>query len=287
MTDARAQATSPIVIGAAAEGGPGRRAAGELDARANELVAAVRRGVPFIARRSVPITAAHAAPVTLSAAIADLDAPVYLAHLATDPGGYGATLAFGARAVAYLLNGVLGGGPGDEPPALDRGGLTAPQKALVSRVADDVVAGLSKVLGVTAGFRLSRLPDDRRGRTNEGALVSLPFSIGEGGQGGRFFFACAKEPLMTGSAAPALPRGPSTDARVESCLLGAHVRLVAELGRVRLRVSELAMLRVGDTLRLDVPLDASLPLRVGDRVLFEGHPTTSGGQIALRLSDKR
>jgi flagellar motor switch protein FliM len=50
---------------------------------------------------------------------------------------------------------------------------------------------------------------------------------------------------------------------------------------VKLPLGRIAGLRVGDVLRLPLPVEAPVRLQVGGRALFSGTPTTRGSQIAV------
>jgi flagellar motor switch protein FliM len=49
-------------------------------------------------------------------------------------------------------------------------------------------------------------------------------------------------------------------------------------------LGQLSSLRVGDTIRLEVPVGGAINVRADGRVVLRGHPTTSAGQIAVRIT---
>ncbi|MBV9104273.1 MAG: FliM/FliN family flagellar motor switch protein [Candidatus Eremiobacteraeota bacterium] len=91
----------------------------------------------------------------------------------------------------------------------------------------------------------------------------IRFTIGVGATG---------EPDLSTSACPAIEqfRGVPMSARVR-------------LGRARVTVSELAKLRIGSVVPLDVQLDESL-MRVGNTVIARGFAGIKDGRYALRLA---
>lgn len=77
------------------------------------------------------------------------------------------------------------------------------------------------------------------------------------------------------------------DLRVAATVREVHVNVVAELGRIKFKLGDLAKLRVGDTLRLDVPVDGDVDVRIESEVLFKGQPRTVGSQIAIQLTARK
>ena len=51
-------------------------------------------------------------------------------------------------------------------------------------------------------------------------------------------------------------------------------------------LGRLSRLAVGDVIRLDVPVSAAVSVRADGQVLLQGHPTTSEGQIAIRVGGR-
>lgn len=82
-----------------------------------------------------------------------------------------------------------------------------------------------------------------------------------------------------GSATESAAGAPS--AILEDLALDLPVSLVAELGRTRIKMSEIAALRVGDVIVLDQSISRSLPVYVGDRVKFRAQPGRVGARQAL------
>ena len=280
MTGAAERAGALVRV--ATDSAPIRRVVAELSERGVDLGAAFRRALPFFTRRKIAVTPGHPTTGKLSVLIGELSAPSYVVHLATDPGGARAMLLFDSSAVAFMLDGVLGG-TDDSPMPLEATRLSAPQNAIMSRVADDVITALSVELSANAGYRLSRMSGGPPGDAGEGILVSLPLDLGQDGQGGRVLLALSSE---VRSAAPANTRQTVVDPRLAACLHGVDLEIVAELGRVRVSIHELSKLRVGDALRLDVAVGAAIKIWVGDRPLLDAQPTTIGSRVGLRVVDR-
>jgi len=281
MSDAGAQRTSFVDV--SVDNRPARRAACAFDAHAHDLGAALRRAVPFLVRRGVEVAAGPALPsATLPSALAELSNPAYVLHLATDPGGFRAALALDAIANAFLIDGALGG-DGTKPPTLDEKGLTSPQSALVGRIAHRIAETFSAALSGTAGFGFTKLPPSAGGPPPDMSFASLKITLGAEGQSGTMALLVAREALLAGTQ-PAAPRTPTFDPRIIATMQDVEIDLVVELGRVTMSLGAITALRVGDMLRLDVPLDGTVAIRCGEQPLLAGIPTTSGSRLAVRIA---
>jgi flagellar motor switch/type III secretory pathway protein FliN len=64
------------------------------------------------------------------------------------------------------------------------------------------------------------------------------------------------------------------------------LELVVELARMRMTLGHLAALKVGDTIRLEVPIGAAVDVRADGHVILRGQPTTNAGQIAIRIEGR-
>jgi flagellar motor switch protein FliM len=277
---APAERPAPLA-GLLAEGGRARQALQILDHEAPVFATAIRRAVPCFVRRDVVVAAAPSRLATLAELMGGFDRPAFITPLALEPGGARAYLVFDAMATVALLEGLLGGSL-DEPPAPPTQ-LTAPQRALLGRVAETVVQTLSSALSARFGVKLNRMPGGGDEPPAGSAGVSTALCLLELGEGGRLGHVALLLPsdVLTNSNAPAPNAGP--DARVAALLGGVELDVVVELGRVSVKLDQLTALRPGDTLRLDTPVEGAVSVRAGSRAVFEGQPTTQRGQLAVRV----
>jgi flagellar motor switch protein FliM len=215
--------------------------------------------------------------------IADLKRPMHATHLRSAAGARGA-LILDAGAIAMVLDGVLGG-DGRAPPQLQSDGLTAPQVALLARVIEGAVRSLSEALERRFGFTLKSGAPDADEASSEGAPIVCSFDIECGEQTGRVVLLLAKEALL-GNAEADGPAPPEPDERVARVLADVDLDLVVELARVQMPLGRLASLKVGDVVRLDLPVGAAVDVRADGHVVLRGHPTTNAGQIAIRVAGR-
>lgn len=259
---------------------PKERATAELDVRSATLAAALRRAVPFLFRGGHPVTADAAEATTLAALEEELGTPRHVLPLRIEPDGVAAALLCDAAAVAFLLDGALGG-DGSSPPTLTPEGLTGPQRALLQRVIAGIVPGFSATLEAGLGLTLRRPtpPDEPLPKD----VTALRFRLGEGGVGGCVALALGRQAMLA-AASPAR-RSSASDPILTAALGAVEIEIVVELGRLRLTLGEVASLRVGDVLGLPTPVGSAVNVRTDGRMLFRGHPTTSGTHVAVRVSD--
>jgi flagellar motor switch protein FliM len=258
--------------------GPTKRAAETLDRHAPSLVTAMKKAVPFLSRRGVPVEAMPSTPLSVAELEQQLGEPSYVMHAATDPGGVRAAVAFDPRAISFLLCGALGDDGSDPPPLTGR--LTTAQTMLMQRTGQAVIAALSNALGAALGLRLQPLPSGGDGAP-EGRSVALWIHLGEDGKSGRIAVLLAKDALL--GLVVSATRGSAVDPRAAAALERVELTLIAELGRVRMKLGELAALKVGDMVHLDATLGGTLDVRAEEQVLLKGQPTSSGTHVAIRV----
>lgn len=286
---------------------------------APSLAAGVRRGVPFLGRRRATATAGEPSTVRGSEFGRELEEPSYICPLAVEPGGSRAMLALDANAIAFMLEGMLGG-DGTDTPKLPKKGLSAPQRAFIDRILGSIVLGLSGALAKSIGLSLTKLPQLVNERSADGVLVQLPIDFrdvapktetkkeftlddfdapslrgganstpGESPAGsfGTILLAVSKSALNAARAATQSKKIERVDWRIAATMREVRVNVVAELGRLKLKLGDLAKLRVGDTLRLDVQVNGEIDVRVENQALFKGRPTTLGSQLAIEIIECR
>lgn len=112
-------------------------------------------------------------------------------------------------------------------------------------------------------------------------LVACALRIGEGDTAGTIVLLVPATAIETKGAVEAEPEDASP---TQEAVAEVELEIVAELGRVRLALTRIAKLRVGDVVRLPLSVDAPARLHVGGHGLFLGKPTTRGSQIAVEIS---
>jgi flagellar motor switch protein FliM len=267
----------------AVEGERVRRAASALERVSPLLASGIRRAMPFLATRGASVALAYTRAMPIGDLLQDIARPIHATHVvATPAGGHGAIILDGG-AIALILDGVLGG-DGTALPTLDAAGLTTPQMALLSRVIDGVVKAFSEVLSKKFGLTLQPDNPDAEAAMTEGAPVACCLEFGSGTQVGRVILLLAKEALLGESESRETEKQQPLDARVAAVVGQVELEVVAELARVKMTLGRLSSLKAGDTIRLDVPVGGTVSVRAEGHTVLRGHPTTSAGQIAIRVA---
>jgi flagellar motor switch protein FliM len=267
---------------------PGQNAAGprvlsQLDGRARDFESAVRRAVPILMRKGISLDPEPARLCKAAELTVGVTQPLYHIPMATDPGGSRAFIVFDAGAIAYLLEAALGGNLEDDNlgPVTE---MTSAQKAAMSRVTDPIARLVSDAM-FRLGIRLRKLPGES-GLPKEGEFAVVTLAIG-GNKERRVMIGVTRDALAS-LAGGVFPTGKRSDAasKMPAILSGVELDLVAELGRVRRRLSQIDVLRVGDVLRLDTPVRSPVFVRIQGRPILRVRPTTSGTQLAVHVLEK-
>lgn len=254
-------------------------AAVEMDRMGPDLAAALRRAVPFMVRRNVVVSPQPATMTTPAALVGELSAPSHVIYLDLPLGHAPGAIVLDAEALTFLLDGALGG-DGSAPAPCPPGGLTAAQRALLGRILGGVVSALSAAVAAHGGPALSaRRASDDDEPGGDPAIV-LRLRLGREGEHGAVAFLLPRAAFRGDAQAGTAP---DIDPRVAAALGAVELDVVVELGRVRIPLRDLAALQVGHVLTVPVAIGGAVPVRVGDRVLFHGLPTTSGSHLSVRL----
>jgi flagellar motor switch protein FliM len=277
------------MLGDAVEGGAQRRVLDAMDERGTDIALAMKRAIPFLMRRSVPLEPEPSKIGVARALQEELEGPIYSVPLVTDPGGSRAMLLFDRGAVSFLLDGALGGIPADEAQELEEEGapkqLTSPQRAVMNRLADALLKAISEALG-SLGVRLRRLPPSS-GTPPEGQFAAITFLLGEGSSR-KIVVAVARDALQNAGLGlfSESKQKDTIQNKVPAVLQEVELELVVELGRIRRKLADIDSLKVGDTLRLGVPVRSPVTIQVQGQPMFRGKPTTVGTQLAVSIVER-
>lgn len=253
-----------------------RRACARFAEMTNALTGAVRRSMPWVLRKRIAVTAEPPRAVLAAEIAAECAHPFHVVSFVVD-GAHAGAIVLDAPAIARAIDGVLAGG-GGETPKLSQAGLSPAQSALAARIGASVFAGFADALGAW-GLRLTSTGDEDL-TSVAGLQIACTIAVGEIDDCGNVTILVPAAALEPKPRAKLLPAAPVSAA----ALGGVHVDVIAELGRVPLSLGRVARLRVGDVLRLPLPVDAPARVHVGGRDLFTGTPTTRGHQIAIDLT---
>jgi flagellar motor switch/type III secretory pathway protein FliN len=272
-----------------------------LSAVATVFSKELRRVLPFLARqraRAVPDVARSGRDPELPALA---DGPTFLVQL-TSPEQVWVALQFDAAAILALVDGLFGTPKPDAEDADDAGGaadddadapplgdsLTLAQRALLKRLGGDLSALLKKPVEELCQVKLGA-PQFKTLKRQE------PTGLGEDAIAVDCRLEKVRRPwlLRLWMGAEAIERlaaktaaANSTSPSFAMAALRIPVSVVAELGRVTLKLSQVLGLRVGDTLRLPSPANDPVLVRVEGVAKFDAVPVISRGQVAVKIHSR-
>jgi flagellar motor switch/type III secretory pathway protein FliN len=258
----------------------------------------LRRVLPFLSRQRARAAIDVARTIGDPELNAAADGPCFLVRMSSAEHVWLA-LQFDALAIAALLEGLFaapktdneeqeGGAEGDagdsDPPSLGDG-LTLAQRALLKRLCGDLSALVKQPvtevcktkLGAPEFINLKRgeqpdLEDDAIGIDCKIENVRRPWAI-------RMWMGAEALQKLAAKEAEATSVAPTFGAAA----LRIPVTVVAELGRVTLKLSQVLGLRVGDTLRLPSQANDPVLVRVEGVPKFDAVPVISRGQVAVKI----
>lgn len=262
----------------------------------------LRRAMPFLARQRARLSPSEALLASDEALPPQTEGPSFLVTLES-PGDLWAALSFDGAAILALVQGLFGGASVDEdtgdaeqaePPDTQQAlgeALTLAQRAMLKRLCGDIAARLSRLIEAQTGQKLSvtELSSLKRGEFPELAAdalaidcrvegVPLPWAV-------RLFMgadALQKLTAQQDSATKDEQAGPT----MAAAAVRIPVTVVAELGRVTLRLSQVLGLRAGDTLRLPSAANDPVLVRVEGVPKFDAIPVISRGQVAVKIQSR-
>jgi flagellar motor switch/type III secretory pathway protein FliN len=258
----------------------------------------LRRVLPFLARQRARAAVDTARSRTDEELPAHADGPGYLIRM-TSPEGVWVALQFDSSAILALLDGLFGS---PKPDAEDADGgnesadaaaegptlgdnLTLAQRALLKRLCGDLSALVRQptlesckvTLGEVqfAGWKRgesAELPEDAVAIDCKIENVRRPWAI-------RVWMGAEALQRLASKESSAAADAPS----FAVAALRIPFSVVAELGRVTLKLSQVLGLRVGDTLRLPSPANDPVLVRVEGVAKFDAVPVISRGQVAVKI----
>jgi flagellar motor switch/type III secretory pathway protein FliN len=295
-SDPKQPAAVPLVF-PAADQNLSKSSQAALLSIATGFAKSLRKALPFLARQHARTVVGPTARSS-EGSLAELHpGPGFFVKLRS-ASGFWAALHFDSAAVLALVEGTFGAarpaadddGAGEEAP--DEGAapalgetLTLAQRALLRRLCGDIALSLRTPLSEQCQIELGNpefftLRRDEAAPLHEESLAvdcqienvrkpwGIRLSIGASGLAS----LAAKEVSMT-----------TTESAFDAAALRIPVSIVAELGRVTLKLSQVLGLRVGDTLRLPSATNDPVLVRVEGVPKFEAVPVISRGQVAVKI----
>jgi len=263
----------------------------------HEIAGAFSRGL----RRTLPFLARQRAQTVLGKAFAGTDdelplaaeGPSFLIRLCS-PEQVWVTLQLDSAAILALLDGLFNSAKPEAEEEADAeegnapslgAGLTLAQRALLKRLGGDLAGQLRPLVENHCQVKLGA-PQFESAKSDESAeLAADAVCIDCKVENVRRPWAIR---LTMGAAGLQRLSAKDQAAMIEQPPFGEvalriPVNVVAELGRVTLKLSQVLGLRVGDTLRLPSPANDPVLVRVEGVPKFDAVPVISRGQVAVKI----
>lgn len=261
----------------------------------------LRRAMPFLARQRARLVLGEAVLASEGTLPEADEGPSFLVTMESQ-GDLWAALSFDGDAILALVEGLFGGAtdPGEEEPS---GGveppdsrhalgetLTLAQRAMLRRLCADLAGRLVQLVEAQTGQKLTvtELVDLKRGEFPELAADALaidcrieavahPWAV-------RIFMGA--DALQKLTAQDTSTKDTDGGPTMAMAAVRVPVTVVAELGRVTLRLSQVLGLRAGDTLRLPSAANDPVLVRVEGVPKFDAVPVISRGQVAVKIQSR-
>jgi flagellar motor switch/type III secretory pathway protein FliN len=263
----------------------------------------LRRALPFLARQRARLALSECMLASDENLPPATVGPSFLIELESQ-GDLWAALSFDGAAILALVEGLFGGATsdadeggeavegGDVPDARQALGetLTLAQRAMLRRVCHDLSGPFERMVKEQTGQKLTvkdalplkrgefpDLPPDALVLDLRVEGVAHPWVV-------RLFVGA--DALQKLTAQDSAKNDVSTGPTMAMAAARIPVTVVAELGRVTLRLSQVLALRVGDTLRLPSAANDPVLVRVEGVAKFDALPVISRGQVAVKIQSR-
>ena len=244
---------------------------------------AARRSLPFLTRfkgRILPRAPEMARRDQLVEGFED--APSFTVNLA-GPGNAWATLTLSAQAIAMVLEGSLGG-RGAPTPGVLGADLTAPQRALIGRIARSLAGDFATGIKDLAHLEMQITTEEpRREAGNKMSGFRVVCDVEGAGAPTAIVLTIAAKAFDDAVRESTAREAAEVDPRIGDALPEIPLELVAELGRVSLGLRRVLSLKPGDVIRLTTAVDDAVALRIEGIEKFLAVPITSRGQLAVEI----
>jgi flagellar motor switch/type III secretory pathway protein FliN len=263
----------------------------------------LRRAMPFLARQRARLVLGDAVLASDGTLPLPTEGPSFLVTLEST-GDLWAAVAFDGAAILALVEGLFGGASGEPDEVADADAaetpdsrqalgetLTLAQRAMLRRLCADLSKRLVHLVELQTHQKLSvtELVSLKRGEFPELAADALAIDCRVEGVphpwAVRIFMgadALQKLTAQDNATKNEVDAGPT----MAMAAVRIPVTVVAELGRVTLRLSQVLGLRVGDTLRLPSAANDPVLVRVEGVPKFDAVPVISRGQVAVKIQTR-
>ncbi len=289
-----------------------RRAVDGFERIAARFVAAARYSLPFMARYRASF---ECGPTqrrlmdwrgAVSAAVVAVDGDVrsevpfeagdtyiserdaqcdYAVILRDDDHAAVASIGINSNAIAFFVEGALGGSSPFWEEEQRQPEMSAVQRAVVGEVMHQLAGDFAKAIRDEIGANMSFLIGDSKHESDriDRDVIAVDCTIAEFPVRTTVTIAVAFAQLDDALRLGGSRYGIAKRERLPEQIAAARVDVAVELGRLTMPLSRVGDLKVGDVIRLPTSTDAPLVVRVAGIEKFLAKQMTSQGQVAVRV----
>jgi flagellar motor switch protein FliM len=182
-----------------------------------------------------------------------------------------------------VLEGSLGG-RGAPTPGVLGADLTAPQRALIGRIARSLAGDYAAGIKDLAHLEMQVTTEEpRREAGNKMNGFRVVCDVEGAGAPTAIVLTIAAKAFDDAVRESTAREAAEVDPRIGDALPEIPLELVAELGRVSLGLRRVLSLKPGDVIRLTTAVDDAVALRIEGIEKFLAVPITSRGQLAVEI----
>ena len=189
-----------------------------------------------------------------------------------------------ARLIDMCIEGALGG---KRLTPRERVALSTAERSLMAKVLSDLAVELVASFGSTLGRALSLDAPRTDALRGHQKLYTARYPIEGDGIEASFSIIASRDVLQRDNGEGVVAEPTHLNEAMAGILHDVEVSVVAELGRVKVGLTSLLSLQVGDVLRLSAATDDPVTVRVAGREKFGAVPVISRGQVSVEVQSRR
>ena len=193
-------------------------------------------------------------------------------------------IACDSQLVDMCIEGALGG---KRLTPRDRVALSVAERSLMAKVLSDLAHELTATFGTALGRPLPKESPRADALRGHQKLYVARYPVEGDGVEASFTITASRDVLHQENADAEIGEPVHHNPAMAGLVQDVEVPIVAELGRVKVGLTSLLSLQVGDVLRLTTATDDPVIVRVAGREKFGAVPVISRGQVSVEVQTRR
>jgi len=188
------------------------------------------------------------------------------------------------RLIDMCIEGALGG---KRLTSRDRVALSVAEKSLMNKVLGDLATELTTTFAGALGRPLPMEAPRADALRGHQKLYVARYPVEGDGVEASFTITASRDVLHKDTGEAEIAEPVHLNPAMAGLLQDVEVPIVAELGRVKVGLTSLLSLQVGDVLRLTAATDDPVSVRVGGKEKFGAVPVISRGQVSVEVQARK